>query len=265
MTKGLYGESCDSVPSGEEEEEGEEGSVMRKATSEESHGVRGSVENLLARSRGAGYSLPDTTRTFMETKCGHEFHDVRIHTDSDAARMAADLHAEAFTTGSDIYFQPGKFAPESSPGKKLLAHELTHVVQQRGAGVIGRSTISDASGEERIQRYRLRGFPATEEAAMKAAIPVAVATIASCPKLNVLDQFLISNAIKDVRYDYVPDLGLCGWTFPTSWYIEIGKSAFSKDVCCDLPSTIAHEASHTQFYTEGQARKLECKCFGCSC
>jgi hypothetical protein len=100
---------------------------------------------------------------------------------------------------------------------------------------------------------------------MKAAIPVAADTIDKCPKLNVIDQVLIRNKIKDVRYDYVPELGLCGWTFPASWYIEIGKKAFDKEACCDLPSTIAHEASHTQLYTEGQARKLECKCFGCSC
>ena len=67
------------------------------------------------------------------------------------------------------------------------------------------------------------------------------------------------------RYDYKEDLGLCGWTFPASWYIEIGKDAFSTSKCCDLASTIAHEASHTELRTEAGARKLECNCFGCSC
>jgi Domain of unknown function (DUF4157) len=263
MTKGLSGQRCDSAPSGEEEEEG---NVMRRATPGESHRVNGNVGNLLSRSRGGGRTLSDTVRTFMETRFGHDFGDVRIHTDSDAAQMTKALHAEAFATGRDIYFQPGKFAPHVSSGKRLLAHELTHVVQQRGNDFIGRSTGSSGAGQKYwIQRYSLRGFPPTEEAAMKAAIPVAASTVLGCLGPGPFS-YLISDSIKNIRYDYVDDLGLSGWTFPSSWYIEIGKSAFDRNVCCNLPSTIAHEASHAAFwFTESGARKLECKCFGCSC
>ena len=263
MTKGLSGQRCDSAPSGEEEEEG---NVMRKAMPGESQGVNGHVGNLLSRSRGGGRPLSDTIRTSMETRFGHDFGDVRIHTDSDAAQMTRDLHAEAFTTGRDIYFQPGKFAPHVSSGKRLLAHELTHVVQQRGNDFLGRSTSGNGVGQKYwIQRYGLKGFPPTEEAAMKAAIPIAADKVLRCSRLSTLDRVFVSQSIKDIRYDYVADLGLCGWTFPSSWYIEIGKSAFDRNVCCDLPSTIAHEVSHTHWFTEGGARKLECKCFGCSC
>jgi hypothetical protein len=263
MTKGLSGQSCDSAPSGEEEEER---NVMRNATPGESHGANGNVGNLLSRSRGGGRPLSDTIRTFMETRFGHDFGDVRIHTDSNAAQMTKDLHAEAFTTGRDIYFRPGTFAPQVSLGKRLLAHELTHVVQQRGNDFVGRSTGSPGLGPKHwIQRYGLKGFPPTEEAAMKTAIPVAAEKVRKCSKLSDLDRALLSILIKETRYDFVPDLGLCGWTFPSSWYVEIGKSAFDKNVCCDLASTIAHEVSHTYWFFEGGARKLECNCFGCSC
>lgn len=264
MTKGLSGQSCDSAPSGEQQED--ETNVMRKATPAEPRRTIGNVTHLLSRSRGGGCPLPGATRTFMETRFRHDFGDVRIHTDGDAAQMTKDLQAQAFTTGRDIYFQPSQYAPQTSSGKKLLAHELTHVIQQRSSEFVGRAIGNNGGdGKDWIQRFSLRGFPPTEEAAMNAAVPVAADTMSKCPKLSAFDRFFISQRIKNKRYDYVEDLGMCGWTFPSSWYIEIGKSAFSRSSCCDLPSTIAHEASHTYWFTEGQARKLECKCFACGC
>ena len=100
---------------------------------------------------------------------------------------------------------------------------------------------------------------------MKVAIPNAASKVRACKSVNMLDRFLIAQSIENIRYDYEPNLGLCGWTFPLSWYIEIGKTAFNTNDCCDLASTIAHEASHVNFNTEGGARGLECRCFGCSC
>jgi hypothetical protein len=283
MTKGLFGQRCDSAPSGEEDEEGD---LMRKATPGESPGVYGHVGNLLSRSRGGGRPLSGTIRTFMETRFGYNFGDVRIHTDGDAAQMTRELYAEAFTTGGDIYFQPGQYAPQTWSGQRLLAHELTHVIQQRGNDSLRRSSGSNGVGQKSwIQRYSLRGFPPTEAAAMQAAIPIAAAKVMQCPRRSVplvsvlggltggfggLSQVVlahprISHYIESIRYDYVEDLGLCGWTFPGSWYVEIGKSAFDRNACCDLSATIAHEVSHTEGFTEGEARKLECNCFGCSC
>lgn len=108
----------------------------------------------------------------------------------------------------------------------------------------------------------LKGFPASEESLMHAAIPKAESTVTSCkPKRKG-----VIKAINSKTYKYVDDENApCGWTFPSSWYIEIGKAAFNHAACCKLESTIAHEASHTQWYTERRARKLECDCFGCSC
>ncbi|HLZ88596.1 MAG TPA: DUF4157 domain-containing protein [Puia sp.] len=92
------------------------------------------VESGISRSKGSGSSLPTATRSQMESSIGADFSGVRVHQDSGAQQMNKDLNAQAFTHGKDIYFDSGKYNPGSSEGKHLLAHELTHVVQQTGAG-----------------------------------------------------------------------------------------------------------------------------------
>jgi hypothetical protein len=67
----------------------------------------------------------------MESRFGTTFDDVRIHADSQAATSAESLGANAFTTGRDIYFASGQYSPTSNDGQKLLAHELTHTIQQQ--------------------------------------------------------------------------------------------------------------------------------------
>ncbi len=268
MAKGLDGGTCESAPSGETagEEEQEETPVMSKACSEGRHEPSRSFEQRLSFTRGGGSPLPSETRSFMESRFGYSLKDVRIHTDSRDASLARDLNAEAFTSGSDIYFREGRYAPGTQAGTRLLAHELTHVIEQRAGSSIGR--VVPAHGRDHvypIQCFTLNGFPPTEAAAMTAAVPTAVSTVSSCSKLSWYGKSEIPKALNAVRYDYVPELGLCGWTFPSSWYIEIGKKAFDPSRCCDLPSTLAHEASHTVLYTESRARKMECDCFGCSC
>ena len=80
---------------------------------------------------GGGAPLAAHTRTMMEDRFGHNFDDVRIHSDGAAAEAARNIHAHAFTTGRDIYFGQGRYEPHTIGGQKLLAHELTHVLQQR--------------------------------------------------------------------------------------------------------------------------------------
>jgi hypothetical protein len=78
-----------------------------------------------------GHPLDGATRAFMEPRFDHDFSKVRVHTDALAARSARAIAADAYTVGSDIVFGPGRYAPSSLDGRRLLAHELTHVVQQR--------------------------------------------------------------------------------------------------------------------------------------
>jgi hypothetical protein len=79
---------------------------------------------------GMGQPLDDGTRSFMESRFGEDFGEVKVHTDSAAAEASQQIQAQAFTTGRNIYFGQGRFQPQVTEGKKLLAHELTHVVQQ---------------------------------------------------------------------------------------------------------------------------------------
>ncbi len=92
-----------------------------------------SVERFLGGARGGGTSLPASMRTLAESRLRHDFSNVRVHTDANAASAARSFGAEAFTYGSDIYFARGRYQPTSVAGQKLLAHELTHVVQQGAA------------------------------------------------------------------------------------------------------------------------------------
>jgi hypothetical protein len=94
----------------------------------------------------AGRGLDTTTRTLMEDRFGHDFGAVRIHTDRTAARSAARLGAEAYTVGSHVVFGQGRFAPGTSAGRRLLAHELVHVVQQAdrpGSAYPGNLSVSE--------------------------------------------------------------------------------------------------------------------------
>ncbi|WP_081838956.1 DUF4157 domain-containing protein [Thermogemmatispora carboxidivorans] len=80
----------------------------------------------------AGEPLPQEVRAYMEPRFGHDFGQVRIHVDAGAAQTAQALNARAYTVGQDIFFGPGEYAPQTDAGRHLLAHELSHVVQQPG-------------------------------------------------------------------------------------------------------------------------------------
>src|ERR1700716_1985751 len=86
---------------------------------------------------GGGSPLDRDTRGFMESRLGADFSDVRVHTDGKASESARSVQAYAYTVGNDVVFQSDKYAPESESGQKMLAHELTHVVQQRSGPVAG--------------------------------------------------------------------------------------------------------------------------------
>lgn len=104
-----------------------------------------SIEPQIARSRGGGRPLSEPHRHDFEGRFGFDFGRVRIHADGEADPMSRSLGARAFTAGADIYFRQGEFRPETSAGRLLIAHELTHSIQQSrggasaGVGVIRRA------------------------------------------------------------------------------------------------------------------------------
>jgi hypothetical protein len=132
-----------------DEEEKKKGKVMRKADGGSSFvgnggGFEASPElsSQLDRGRGGGRPLVAETKNFMEHAFSTDFSGVRVHTDGEAGDMSRKIGAKAFTYGNDVYFNGGHYTPESVSGQRLLAHELTHVVQQRGgAGTIQRAPL----------------------------------------------------------------------------------------------------------------------------
>jgi hypothetical protein len=111
----------------------EEEKLHRKESSgAETHGGN-ELDSYVGSLGSSGQALPESSRQFFEPRFGQDFSNVRIHTDSVAAKSAQSINALAYTTGNNIVFNNGQYSPESDSGKRLMAHELTHVVQQASA------------------------------------------------------------------------------------------------------------------------------------
>jgi hypothetical protein len=104
--------------------------------------VHPDVEAAIAAARGGGRALERSLLQQFEPALGESLGDVRVHTNEHAAALARAVSARAFTVGSDVFFAPGEYRPGSRGGNELIAHELAHVVQQRGAPAVGPLTVS---------------------------------------------------------------------------------------------------------------------------
>lgn len=91
-----------------------------------------------------GLPLESSVAAYMEPRFGHSFENVRVHTSAQSADISRTINARAFTTGRDVYFGHGEYNPQTKEGRKLVAHELTHVIQQGQASKVSKSTISRA-------------------------------------------------------------------------------------------------------------------------
>jgi hypothetical protein len=139
---------------------------IKAMTAGAGHDIHQGWADRLSLGNGGGSSLAQATRSFFEPRMQHDFSKVKVHTGSAAADMNQKLGARAFTYGRDIYFGVGQHNPASLQGKRLLAHELTHVVQQDFTGDRGlqRFPVSDPTRfvdrmiEESL-RTIITGFP----------------------------------------------------------------------------------------------------------
>jgi len=112
----------------------EDKEIQTKRTSHgEGFAAGGELESRLQASRGSGSPLPDTLRSRMEQSFGASFENVRIHHGDESDRLNRSLQSRAFTTGQDLFFKRGEYNPSSPAGRELIAHELSHVVQQSSA------------------------------------------------------------------------------------------------------------------------------------
>ncbi|WP_295795259.1 DUF4157 domain-containing protein [Mucilaginibacter sp.] len=103
---------------------------ITKAGGKAGVGVSPAIHNRIAASEGGGSSLDGATNSFMSDRFGVDFGNVKIHDNNEAAQLNRTLNARAFTVGNDIYFNEGEYTPASASGRRLLAHELVHTLQQ---------------------------------------------------------------------------------------------------------------------------------------
>jgi hypothetical protein len=184
--------------------EGEE-MLHRKESSEDE--VKGSsqLDSYVASLGSSGQPLPETSRKFFEPRFGHDFSNVRIHNDGVAAKSAQSINALAYTTGNNIVFNNGQFSPDSDNGKRLMAHELTHVVQQ--GGEIQSKKIQRASQGKSARCTDPLIIPDTN-----ASIdgPIDLITAAETRAIEVLD-----NAISELDFTRQQIVGGAPVGFPT--------------------------------------------------
>jgi len=132
------------------------------------------LETRIRSLRGGGRALSESVRTRFEPSFGCDFSRVRLHTDAQAAETAQMVNARAFTVGKDVVFAAGQYAPETIEGKKLLAHELSHVVQQHVEGLSDKKsfnrpmheTILRKNGPQKEITYKVSPGTETENPAI---------------------------------------------------------------------------------------------------
>jgi hypothetical protein len=122
--------AADALQRQEDEEEPLQG---KRTGPDTASAIDPALESQIQRARGGGSALDPSARGAMEGAMGTDFSSVRVHTGSESDSLNKSLSARAFTTGSDIFFRSGEYNPATTQGQQLLAHELTHVVQQGAA------------------------------------------------------------------------------------------------------------------------------------
>ena len=105
--------------------------------------VHPDVESAISASRGGGRQLDAGVARHLEPSLGESLGDVRVHTGEAASALARAVSARAFTVGSDIFFGAGEYRPGSPGGNELIAHEVAHTIQQRGAPASGPLLVSE--------------------------------------------------------------------------------------------------------------------------
>ena len=109
------------------------------------------VESTIAAARGGGSALDGALAAQFGSALGRSVADVRVHTDSTAAALTNAVSARAFATGNDIFFAPGEYQPGSAAGRELIAHEVAHTDQQRGAPMSGPLVVSNPGEALEVQ------------------------------------------------------------------------------------------------------------------
>jgi hypothetical protein len=153
----------------------------------------------------AGRPLATADRAFMESRLGHDFSRVRVHTDAQAARSARAVDALAYTVGSHVVFDEGRYAPGSPDGRRLLAHELAHVIQQ-GGGTFRPAAISPPDDPTERAADAVADLALAAGPGASGAPPSPAPGAGRCQRL----QRVVNERKVGCRADGIPSLGLTG-------------------------------------------------------
>lgn len=144
--------------------------IQRKENTKSETSASDVVTSQISATKGNGNSMDGKTQSFMENRFGTGFQDVRIHTGGYASELSQQLNAKAFTVGNDVYFNQGKYMPNTMEGKHLLAHELTHTIQQKG--FLQRQTMMPPSSKGNINIVaELLDLPPSDDASIVETVP----------------------------------------------------------------------------------------------
>ena len=214
--------------------EEEEEEVQPKLSENQPQMVSEGLEAGITTARGSGQPLPDSVRSSLESQLGHDFSQVHIHTDAKADKLSQQLGAEAFTTGNDVFFREGAYQPDSDSGRRLITHELTHVVQQ-GAARVSR------------QAAETEGAAADPKEKAKSELTKAVSNIAG----GALEQEYIKILLRSVQACQILGLGEDTWR----WALD-EAARVAVDVLKAKIATLDVESSDPRII-EGLVRAVE--------
>jgi hypothetical protein len=204
----VCGGSCTKCQSEEEEQPPQEDLQMKHSSTSSNLSQATASTSVYEVLRSPGQLLDSATRAFMESRFGHDFSRVRIHSDPTAAQSAQGVNAYAYTVGNNIVFGTGQFAPRTHKGRRLIAHELTHVVQQsglRGNNLGQRIDVSSVStSKQTLQRMipcRRHRDPEEDETAIEASkrIDVSLKILSSIYNDPNVDITIKNEMIEEIR------------------------------------------------------------------
>jgi hypothetical protein len=150
-------------------------SVRQSVGSRSGGAERSALARRIDRKAGSGSPLPESVRSQFEAQFDRDFSDVRVHRDAEASALARTLDATAFTSGTDVFFQAGAYSPETTEGQSLIAHELTHVVQQTGRGATLAGRRRPVQRQQNDSSETPQGFENAKDQLMSASAFVTLA------------------------------------------------------------------------------------------
>lgn len=201
--------------------------------------VTGDLSSLVARgTSGGGRALDRNTRAFMERRFGRDFGDVRVHTDATAAESAGALNAHAYTLGNNIIFSAGRYQPQTQQGRRLVAHELAHVLQQHQGSRAARLIQRDCADPNFCTPYATATEAANEESWLRKYYLPTEGTKFGANSRALYERFLSrrpGDSLAPVVFD-------SPGTDVVSSFAESGATAQDQDAIIDLIGARLHRA-----------------------